>query len=138
MKPTKTLTLAFGALAPPLVEQLMNQKVSAIPNEINRLEEWRRQLTGLRISGILSDAESRSGEKRLMKRITAEISKKKGSEGMSEEIQGFALKSPDGKLYLHRISHDPDRCFVFGDAPKQDMLDAGYSVVPVMVEEVQA
>jgi hypothetical protein len=59
----------FGALAPPLVEQLIEQKVVKIPDNINTLQKLSDAVTLLAVHGMLSDSETYRVRNRLLKKI---------------------------------------------------------------------
>lgn len=69
METNKPLTIQFGALAPPLVEQLMAFGVQEIPAPINHYQEMADALFLLGMTNILSESEVHKSRLRIAKKI---------------------------------------------------------------------
>ena len=69
MATNKPLTIQFGALAPPLVEQLMAFGYQEIPETINHYQRMADALVLLRVSKILSEAETHKARVRITKKL---------------------------------------------------------------------
>ena len=69
METNKPLTIQFGALAPPLVDQLRAFNVQAIPNTINHYQRMADALVLLRVSKIISEYEAHKARARITKKI---------------------------------------------------------------------
>ena len=69
METNKPLTIQFGALAPPLVEQLMAFGYQEIPETINHYQRMADALVLLRVSKILSEAETHKARVRITKKL---------------------------------------------------------------------
>lgn len=63
-----TVGVAFGALAPPLHEQL-----GLPPATVCMEQKWANHVTGLLIAGILTDAEGSRARRRIMKRLLSKV-----------------------------------------------------------------
>ena len=69
-----TCSLSFGALTPPLAEQLKSQRLKA--KDPKMLEHWQKDgdaLTRICMRGLITDGECHRARKRLMKKITPNV-----------------------------------------------------------------
>jgi hypothetical protein len=66
---SRSVGIHFGALCAPIVQQLLEQEVTAIPDNINQLQDYANSITMLYIHGILTELETHNARKRLMKKI---------------------------------------------------------------------
>ena len=69
METNKPLTIQFGALAPPLVDQLMACGVEKIPAAINHYQRLADALIVLRTSKIISETETHKARVRITKKL---------------------------------------------------------------------
>lgn len=72
----KTLTITFGAMAPPMEQQLRGLLIP--PKEVDRLEKLARAVTILKIHGILVESEYRKAHGRIMRQIDKAILEARG------------------------------------------------------------
>jgi len=70
---SRPVGIHFGALCAPIVQQLLEQEVTAIPDNINQLQDYANSITMLYIHGILTELETHNARKRLMKKINKAI-----------------------------------------------------------------
>jgi hypothetical protein len=67
--------ITFGALAPPLSEQLAEQGFTARKASIKRWQDFADYITRLSIAGFLSEVETHRARSRLIKRMGHETEK---------------------------------------------------------------
>lgn len=77
------LTLAFGALAPPIRDQLAEQGFALPRIKLAAIEQHAKGITWLSIAGLLTEAETRRARQRLIKRVRDEvrIARERAAEG---------------------------------------------------------
>ena len=73
MATNKPLTIQFGALAPPLVDQLRAFNVQAIPDTINHYQRIADAVVLLRVSKIISESEAHKARVRITKKLRKDI-----------------------------------------------------------------
>ena len=61
--------ITFGAMADPIIKQLLGQDVTKIPDRINAYQEDADAITRLSIKGLLAESETRRARMRLLKII---------------------------------------------------------------------
>ena len=67
------LNIEFGAMAPLLETQLGHQGLKVLSGPLNHLQKDADALSRLSARGVLSDGETRSARRRLMKAIMARV-----------------------------------------------------------------
>ena len=66
---SRPVGIHFGALCAPIVQQLLEQEVTAIPDNINQLQDYANSITMLFVNGFLTRGEAHNARNRLMKKI---------------------------------------------------------------------
>ena len=67
------LSLTFGAMAPPIHEQLAEQGFEASEKDLEKYQNMAHALAMVRIHGLVPESTARAGEKRLLKKIIKEV-----------------------------------------------------------------
>ena len=74
-------SLSMGALSDPIEVQLQQQGLTlGSADYAQRVERWANEISGLRIHGLLTEAESDRARKRLMKEIRGQVRPLPGGE----------------------------------------------------------
>ena len=94
--PDKTTQIAirFGAVSPPLAEQLDEQGILYDKQACERWQKWQNSIALLYVSGLLTDGEKTKAHQRLFKRIGKELTeyaaKRKESPKMKPLVEAAA------------------------------------------------
>lgn len=70
------MNIVFGAMADPIRDQLINQKIvvrKGVGRKFKHLQKHSMELINLRIAGFLTDKEVHAARKRIMKYISSSL-----------------------------------------------------------------
>lgn len=89
---TKKVGISFGALAPPLIEQLHEQGLTMDAKDASALSNDIDAVNRLYLRNVITETEAKQARRRIMKKITAKVSSDQPKE--HEEIP-FTAFGPD-------------------------------------------